>query len=112
MYLRICDSVLHFRCVESETVFLKEEPSELSTLSEDELTESTKVEVDNLDEQEGLHDMTEEMVNRLLIAQKVFGSQNVITYGSESAKQLGSCFFCTVPYYHSCENGKCLNFLH
>ncbi len=35
MYLRICDSVLHFRCVESETVFIKEESSELATLYED-----------------------------------------------------------------------------
>ncbi len=85
MYLRICNSVLNFRCVESETVFIKEESSELSTLYEDKLTESTKLEVDNLDEQEERHDMTEEMVSRLVIAQKIFGSQNVITYGSESA---------------------------
>jgi hypothetical protein len=55
-------------------VFIKEEPSELPTLSEDRLTESTKVEVDNLDEQEELHDMTEEIVNRLVILKKIFGS--------------------------------------
>jgi len=38
VHLRICDSVLYFSCVESETVFIKEEPSELSTLYEDKLT--------------------------------------------------------------------------
>ncbi len=66
-------------------MFIKEELSVPSTLSEDKFAESTEVEVDNLDEQEELHDMTEEMVSRLVIAQKEFGSQNVITYGSESA---------------------------
>ena len=85
MHLRICDSVLHFSCVESETVYIKEESSELSTLYEDKLTESTKLEVDNLDEQEERHDMTEKMISRLVIAQKIFCSQNVKTYGSESA---------------------------
>ena len=66
-------------------MFIKEDPSELSTRYEDKLTELTKVEVDNLDEQEERHDMTEEMISRLVIAQKIFGSQNVKTYGSESA---------------------------
>ncbi len=54
-------------------------------LYEDKLTESTKLEVDNLDDQEERHDMTEEMISRLVIAQKIVGSQNVKTYGSESA---------------------------
>ena len=66
-------------------MFIKEDPSELSTRYEDKLTELTKVEVDNLDEQEERHDMTEKMISRLVIAQKIFCSQNVKTYGSESA---------------------------
>ena len=64
-------------------MFIKEESSELSTLYEDNLTESTKLEVDNLEEHEERHDMTEEMISRLVITQKIFGSQNVKTYGSE-----------------------------
>jgi len=71
MHLEICNSVLHFSCI--ETVLIKEESSELSTLSEDKFAESTEVEVDNMDEQEELDYMTEEMVNRLIIAKKIFG---------------------------------------
>ncbi len=55
-------------------MFIKEEPSELSKRYEDKLTELTKVEVDNWDKQEKLHDMTEEMMDRLVIAKKIFGS--------------------------------------
>jgi len=54
MHLGICDSVLHFRCVESETVLIKEESSELSTRYEDKLTESTEVEIDNWDKQKNI----------------------------------------------------------
>jgi hypothetical protein len=53
---------------------IKEESLEPSTLSEDKLTELTKVEVDNWDKQEKLHDMTEEMMDRLVIAKKIFCS--------------------------------------
>ena len=71
MHLEICNSVLHFSCI--ETGLIKEESSELSTLSEDKFAESTEVEVDNMDEQEELADMTEEMVTRLVISKKMFG---------------------------------------
>ena len=71
MHLEICNSVLHFSCI--ETVLIKEESSEPSTLSEDKFAESTEAEIDNLDEQEELDYMTEEMVNRLVIAKKIFG---------------------------------------
>ncbi len=47
---------------------------QLSELSEDKFAESTEVEVDNMDEQEELDYMTEEMVNRLVIANKIFRS--------------------------------------
>ena len=66
MHLKIFNSGLHFSCI--ETVMIKEESSELSTRYEDKLTELTKVEVDNWDKQEKLHDMREEMMDRLVIA--------------------------------------------
>jgi len=86
MHLRICDSVLHFSCVESETVFIKEELSELSTRYEDKLTESTEVEIDNWDKHKKLHGMTEEMVNRLVIAKKIFSSIFVFLGGGGGGK--------------------------
>ncbi len=53
--------------MESETLFIKEEPSELSTQYQDKLRELTKVEVIWV-KQEKLHDMTKEMMDRLVIA--------------------------------------------
>ena len=81
MHLEICNSVLHFSCI--ETVLIKEELSVPSTLSEDKFAESTEVVIDNWDKQEKLHDMTGEMVNRLVIAKNniLFGSIQYLVGG-------------------------------
>jgi hypothetical protein len=74
-------------------VLIKEESSEPSELSEDKFAESTEVEVDNMDEQEELADMTEEMVNRLVIAKNNIWFNTVFGGGWGGGQRY--CFFYT-----------------